>query len=194
MGEPYRDHGAAKAPVELEFAPVELATTNSSHVATFQYAAPAFATAIAVGLLTHVSVALLAGAATFVAFRFVGRRRRPITFRVEAGRLWIGRGDEAFFRGTLADLLDVELATRTIELVREGSSLVPATRFTNLEVGPALDRSRLFLVLRDERIPLCDEELSHTEATEWAGRVRAFLRKHGWLPLDERPDAPQDEA
>lgn len=194
MGEPYRDHALARAPVELEFAPAELAATNSSHVAAVQFVAPAFATALVVGLLTNVWLALLGGVVAFVASRVLGRRRRPITFRVEAGRLWIGRGKAVLFRGTLDDLLDVELATRTIKLVREGSSLVPATRFTNLEVGPALDRSRLFVVLCDQRIPLSDDELSHTEATEWAGRLRVFLRKQGWLPLDERPAAPQDES
>jgi hypothetical protein len=31
--------------------------------------------------------------------------------------------------------------------------------------------------------------LPHFEATDWLGRIRVFLRKHGWVPEDERETA-----
>lgn len=33
-----------------------------------------------------------------------------------------------------------------------------------------------------------EERLTPLEAAEWLAKVRVFLRKHGWIPKDERPD------
>jgi hypothetical protein len=32
------------------------------------------------------------------------------------------------------------------------------------------------------------------DATEWLGKVRVFLRKHGWLPADERKREKQQQS
>jgi hypothetical protein len=36
----------------------------------------------------------------------------------------------------------------------------------------------------------------HSEATTWLGKIRVFLRKHGWVPEDERQvdEVDADEA
>lgn len=88
----------------------------------------------------------------------------------------------------LGDLLQVELDTKTVEMVQEGGSAIPAVRMLESRVGPKLDRSRIVLALADGSVlRLGDEYQSHTTALEWVGKMRVFLRKHGWVPNDERP-------
>jgi hypothetical protein len=87
----------------------------------------------------------------------------------------------------LSELADVTLDLKTIERVIDGDSAIPATKLVNPKVGPRLDTARLVLVAASGReVRLADEYLPHFEATDWLGRVRVFLRKHGWVPEDER--------
>lgn len=85
----------------------------------------------------------------------------------------------------LAELQDVELDTRSFEKV-EGrvrpDGLIGTGQALTLEV------SRLVLVIagRDVGIPLREEYASYSDSLEWMGKVRLFLRRHGWLPHDER--------
>ena len=82
--------------------------------------------------------------------------------------------------------LDVVLDTKTIRKVVDGDSMLPAVRFTNTKVGPEIDLGRIFLTNGHERYALIDDFLSHTHAIEWFGKIRVFLRLHGWVPPDER--------
>jgi hypothetical protein len=57
----------------------------------------------------------------------------------------------------------------------------------------------LFTLPRDERAALAGahpaaerrgrgagyDHVAHMTATEWVGKIRVFLRKNGWVPLDE---------
>jgi hypothetical protein len=67
----------------------------------------------------------------------------------------------------LKDLLDVYLDTKTI-------------RHT----------ARIALELRQETFFLTQERSSHLDANEWFGKIRRFLRQHGWIPEDERAPEP----
>jgi len=54
------------------------------------------------------------------------------------------------------------------------------------QVGSESDVSRILLVTCDQDIPLTDEYLSSSYTTESFGKMRRFLRSHGWLPEAER--------
>lgn len=53
--------------------------------------------------------------------------------------------------------------------------------------GGATERMRLAFECREkEPVFVPEEHLTPIEAQEWLGKVRVFLRKHGWVPLDEQ--------
>jgi hypothetical protein len=93
----------------------------------------------------------------------------------------------------LADLLDVTLDSKTIQPVQDGGSAIPAMRFIDSRVSPEVDTARIVLVGRDrEPVPLTKAYLAHMDATEWLGKIRVFLRKHQWVPEDEREGTEKD--
>lgn len=96
----------------------------------------------------------------------------------------------------LADLSDVVLDTKTIQRVVEGPSMVAAVRYIDTRTNPDVDVARIVLVERDgTTIRLGEKFLAHMDAVDSLGKIRVFLRKHGWLPDDERPaDDEPDEA
>jgi hypothetical protein len=121
--------------------------------------------------------------------------RRPpqsgVVLRVEHGELLvIPRGKkEPKARFKLTNLTNVALDTKTIQRVEDGGSAIPAMRFADSRVGPELDTARIVLVPRQgSSLPLTEAHVAHMDATEWLGKIRVFLRKHGWVPADERGD------
>lgn len=76
-------------------------------------------------------------------------------------------------RIALADLVDVTLDSQSHASGRGGS---------------ATARVRLALERRAPEGPVFvpDERVTPIEAQEWYGKVRVFLRKHGWVPESER--------
>jgi hypothetical protein len=135
------------------------------------------------------AVALVsAGAFSVWSWRTRGRRGGAV-LTVERGVLVIEvRGGRVLHdRVRLGDLADVTLDVKTIERVVDSGSAIPAMRFIDSRVAPKVDTARLVLVRAGGReLPLTTEYLSHLHATEWLGRVRSFLRKHGWEPERER--------
>jgi len=115
-------------------------------------------------------------------------RPQSIVIRVERSDLQV-RIAGSLRTMRLDDLVDVALDIKTIQRVVDGNSPIPALRFADTRVGPEVDTARIVLVGRDEQTPLTEAYLAHMDATEWLGKIRVFLRKHGWLPDDER-DAP----
>ena len=138
-----------------------------------------------------IGLGLLAGAVT-VAWPVIARRRaknRPrATLRVDSGRLYLsGPAFNEARTVELPDLFDVYLDTTTIQRVRDGSSPVPAVRVLNQTVDAAQDVSRIALELQSETLFLTEQRVSHLEANESFSKIRRFLRRNGWVPLDERP-------
>ncbi len=136
----------------------------------------------------------LLAASAVVGWSFWKRRRQKlvprVTFRVEGPLLHLS--GPAFPSGhsfELRELLEVYLDTKTIRRVQESPGPVPDLRFIDATVGGEQDTSRIALELAHETLFLTDEHLSHLDASEWFGKLRRFLRKHGWLPEDERPRA-----
>ncbi|WP_394824843.1 hypothetical protein [Pendulispora albinea] len=118
-----------------------------------------------------------------------------VVLRVEHGRVEVcANGSKAWIR--LDDLMDVTLDTKTIQRVQDGGSAIPAVRFIESQVGPEIETARVVLVARDQpcSVWLTEEYISHLDATEWFGKIRVFLRKHGWVPEDERDLEPDSDA
>jgi hypothetical protein len=93
----------------------------------------------------------------------------------------------------LGDLDDVTLDVKTIERVMDGSSVLPAVRLIDSQVAPKVDTARIVLVdTEGQELRLTDEYLPYSDATDSLGRIRLFLRKHGWVPEDEREIAGAD--
>jgi hypothetical protein len=120
------------------------------------------------------------------------RRRGRAVLRIDGDRLVVSMRDGVLrtrtFESTLDDLHDVALDTKTIRRVNEGSALVPQAALISTTVGGAVDRSRIVLVTEEETTPLFEDDVAHMEATEWISKIRMFLRRAGWSPLEERPD------
>jgi hypothetical protein len=123
-----------------------------------------------------------------------GKSDDRVVLRVEDGVLAIGPVGEEKARIRLTDLADVSLDGRSIQPVQEGGSAIPAMRFLDSKVGPEVDVARIVLVRSDmPDLPLTAEHVAHMEATEWLGKIRVFLRKHGWVPQDESAAASESE-
>lgn len=127
-------------------------------------------------------------------FVFGRRRGARVTLRVEAGVLRVERGGEGVGAFKLEELENVTLDVREIQRVEEGGSAIPAMRVIDARVAAPVDKARIVLVARGrEPITLSDDHLAHMDATEWMGKIRVFLRRQGWVPLDER-EAPASAA
>jgi hypothetical protein len=51
---------------------------------------------------------------------------------------------------------------------------------------PTVDEQRIVLVCATGCVPLTESHLASVEVTEQFGKMRVFLRKHGWTPESER--------
>jgi hypothetical protein len=164
---------------------------RSSVVAVQLFTLPPLAGAVAATVISptagFVALALsIAGVVFWV--------RRPddarIVLRVKNGELLVHpSGSTEPARFSLDELLNVSLDSKIIQRVQEGSSAIPAMRFIDSRVGPEQTTARVILVGRGRPfVPLGEAYLAHVEATEWLGKIRVFLRKHGWVPADERDE------
>ena len=150
----------------------------------------------------EIGAGVILGAAALGFWRW---RRAPdvsgLILRVDEGVLVVHvRGtDEVIARTRLADLRNVTLDTKSIRKVEPGRDVVPAVQFINSQVGPEIDVARILLELNG-RVPstirLTEAFVAHTDSVEWIGKIRVFLRAHGWLPEDERTtlSVPDDDA
>ena len=118
------------------------------------------------------------------------RSARLIVLRVERDELHVRLGGSSRMM-RLGDLVDVALDIKTIQRVVDGDSAIPALRFADSRIAPEVDTARIVLVGAEGQVPLTKEYVAHMDATEWLSKSRVFLRKHGWVPDDER-DAPEE--
>lgn len=134
--------------------------------------------------------------AVFVAFWWKGKTETTV-LRIERGVLAVSssRSKTTRFSIELADLDNVLLDSKTIQRVTEGDSAIPAMRLLDSKVGPDVDVTRIALIAADgRRCLLTDEHMPYTETSEAFGKLRVFLRKHGWVPADEREEEVDDDA
>jgi hypothetical protein len=148
------------------------------------------------GLLDLASLAFPAAAVTAVGLWWGSRnyRARPqatLTIQGEPPRPRLEVLDKDFrelLNVPLNDLLEVELDTKTIQRVQMNRSIgvLPQLGMLNNKVGSASDISRIVLLTTRQEVPLTEQRISVSYATESFGDIRRFLRKHGWLPEAER--------
>lgn len=134
--------------------------------------------------------------AVFVAFWWKGKTETTVV-RIERGVLAVSssRSKTTRFSVELAQLDNVLLDSRTIQRVTEGDSAIPAMRLLDSKVGPDVDVTRIALIAADgRRCLLTDEHMPYTETSEAFGKLRVFLRKHGWVPADEREDDDEHDG
>jgi hypothetical protein len=119
-------------------------------------------------------------------------RRRTVgeafLLQVDDGCLHVRSGARAIASLPLHELDAVNLDTKTIQRVEEGSSAIPAMRFADARVGLEVDTCRLVLCATNTRVVLGEKYIAHMDAIESLGKIRVFLRKNGWLPKSEREE------
>jgi hypothetical protein len=100
------------------------------------------------------------------------------------------RATTTLLRVGIERIAHVGLDTKTIRRVQQGNAITPALRFIDLTVGPEFDVARIFFDVDGIAAPLhlTDAYLAHLESVEWLGKMRSFLRSHGWVPEDEREE------
>lgn len=143
-----------------------------------------------------IAAAILVGGGVVGAWRWRRAPARPgIAIRVERGSLEItGPRGEALVRARLADVTNVSLDTKSISKVEDGNALDIAIRGDS-RVRPELDVSRIVVTwgAAPSTVRLTDAYLAHMDAVEWLGKIRTFLRAHGWVPEDERADLDDED-
>jgi hypothetical protein len=118
--------------------------------------------------------------------RWQREKKLGVRLSIDSGRLAIDpRGTGGLAReiplGMLDDVsLDTRLAKRAGREVRPDGILASGPSFT-------VDESRiLFVVAGGEPYRLTETFHSQSDEAEWLGKIRVFLRAHGWVPADER--------
>ncbi len=90
----------------------------------------------------------------------------------------------------LSAVRDVEVERKGIERATDKQRFGPVTAPT--ELTGARDVARIVVVLDEPDAPvrLTDEYAPVFMCMEQFGKVRTFLRRHGWKPIGERDEAP----
>lgn len=130
--------------------------------------------------------ALVVAALVFAYWRW-SEKPLPVVLAVRRGRLHVTSGRREFDIA-LAELESVSIDRREIQRIQDGSALVPATMAINTSVGPVGEIVRVSLHGAKETFLLTEEWQSYTAGLEGMGKVRVFLRKHGWVPEEERAE------
>lgn len=120
------------------------------------------------------------------------RRRHPgtprgLSLRVENGVLgYLPEGARVETWIPLASVRNVELDSKAIQRVTYHQAVGAA--MPSSQVSNAVDISRIVLVLDppESPVPLSRTYASYSLCIERYGKLRLFLRGHGWLPEDER--------
>jgi hypothetical protein len=181
--------GAEDSINELSYFP-ETERHSSSIAAIFAAGTPMLFGA-AVGLISG-SGRLALGAITLGGAWAIWKRRRiqivpRAKLRIEGDTLHLsGAAFKVPISVPLRDLLDVYLDTKTIQRVQENPGPIPDLRFLNSTVSAEMDTARIALELERETFFLTEQRVSHTDANEGFSKIRRFLRRHGWVPEDER--------
>jgi hypothetical protein len=195
---PYRIHrssAAAKCP------PAELVykiRDPERHVAATRALLQVGAGGAIVGSVLYVTGLEAIAAVVFtvtLAWAFVRWRRAPdladVVLRVDDGFLEVmRRPSQMLLLERTGNVANVALDTKTIRRVQEGNALTPSARFVDSRVGPELDVARIVFDVHGipEPLRLSEAYVAHMECIEWLGKIRFFLRSHGWVPEDERDD------
>lgn len=187
-----------------EVAQAELLRHELVYVVRASEVTSAARSGIQIGLAGSVGAALavsfghpMLGLGVFLSSTAIGIvrwRRAPSTFdlvlRIDDRSLSIhGRAaNRELFRAPLTKLRNVSLDSKSIRKVVPGQDATAALGFLQSNVGPEVDVARIVLSVEGsaDLFRLTEAFHAHMEALEWTGKIRSFLRSHGWTPEDER--------
>jgi hypothetical protein len=116
------------------------------------------------------------------------QRGDAVLFRIDEERLTVtARGAPLLASLPLAQLDDVTLDTKAIVPATQDTSTA-AAGVVEMKARGEVDVARIVLVPAAPREPvaLTKDHVAHMDAVEGAGKIRTFLRAHGWVPVDER--------
>jgi hypothetical protein len=183
-------------PSSLVYEAIDRGQSQSSSVVFFKLFSLPVVASVAAAVVVGPTAGLFALVGT-AAFAWTRRARTKMgaILRVEEGVLFItsrSTGAE-LLRLKLREVVDVRLDSKTIQRVVEGGSAIPAMRFLDSRVAPEIENARIVVVGERAEARLSEEYLAHMDASEWLGKVRVFLRKHGWVPRDERDEHDADQ-
>jgi hypothetical protein len=181
-------------PRELVVEMLDRASTQSGAAALFKIVVlpgvvAAFLTIVWTGAVGVVGMAI----AMLLVIRSLRRAREQAVLSVDAGKLTIASRSSVTTLPLWA-VEDVELDIKKIQRVLEGSSAIPGMRLVESTVGPEIDTARIVIVAGTGRTHLSEQHIAHIDAIDSLGKIRLFLRKHGWLPQDERSPDPHESA
>jgi hypothetical protein len=179
----------APPPSELIYAASDASRRGSSAVVMFKLFSAPVIVVIVLSQIAGSTVAVAGMIASAIAAVWWWKRAPElgqVILHVDRGELWITSAKRTLAERMQLDGIDVVLDTVTIQKVQEGGSAIPAMRFIDATVAPDQDTARIVIVGGGERYPLTEDYVAYMEATEWFGKIRVFLRKNGWVPLDER--------
>ncbi len=190
---------AARAPTDLP--PTELVLTGSERFSTntgvgkaIRWVVAPFLVWTLVSTITGPGLALL-GVGLVVAF--LARRPRAkakleTRLELDGPDLCVERPGPGVtrWRTPLRAVVDVVLDAKSEQSVQASQTVIYALRYETSRPGPTIETARVVIVSEGDREPIALTEtyLASFDATEQMGKVRAFLRKHGWVPEDERGD------
>jgi hypothetical protein len=97
----------------------------------------------------------------------------------------VSLAERTIVTASLHDVLDVELDTRTVEKLR---TMVRPDGVMGSGASVSLDVARVVLVVKGaaRALALSESYGSYSQAVDFMGKLRHFLRKGGWVPDDER--------
>ncbi len=147
---------------------------------------------LGLGLFSYVG-GIASGALCFYLWR---RSESPsaIVLRVAKRKLFVDDGSRSF-EIPLRDLENVTLEKREVKKVRDGAPILPALMTINSTVDSATEIVRVALEGEGRSFTLTEEWQPYSAGLEGMGKVRVFLRKHGWVPPSERwGELPAEEA
>ncbi len=182
---------AKRTPNELVYASTDASARNKPVMALLQLISLPVVVAGTLSILVSGTAGLIGLGASSVFAVWWWKRAPKLaekTLRVDRGTLFVMRGKHEEARYDLKNLVDVVLESKTVQKIQEGGSAIPAMRFIDSQVAPDQEVSRIVLVGAETKHVLAEEYVANMEATEWMGKIRVFLRKHGWVPRDEQDD------
>ncbi len=186
----------SSAPAELLYEPVVRNSEAGITAGLMQVILLPMVAGIVVAQFFAKEIAL--GVGIVVGIAIVHWRRRAgggVVLQVRDGALIVERQRSRVRLASirLIDLLDVALDSKE-EKAFQTSTNMPAVAFNEHRAAPSLIRARIVLVGRSGEVPLTEEPGAHMDAVEQVGKIRVFLRRHGWLPDSEREEAPDSSA
>jgi len=154
--------------------------------AIYQLAATGVVASILLGVAWWPLGALgVAGTVGYLALRSKGRRPVTLAARVDDAGLTVRFHDAVVRQTPLAALRDVEVDSNEIKRVTYHQAVgdpMPST-----QVSGDVRVARLTARLDDGRVERLTVTAGHyDEAMATFGKLRVFLRAHGWKPVDER--------